>query len=789
MAREYLGDVGQPTPRKEREYLGRVEEIGRITEKGVRESGIPAPGGKPVEPPGLGEQVLTSLYGIPVLAGGARLAQVATRGLPKVAPYTQRFAEAMIPKTGKELARATGAATTGTAAAFGAGELLPPGTPAIVREPVQFAAGMVGEAPFYLGTQLSRALRPYTEGGVERAGERVTRAFGPEKVEGLPSYQQSRAAVEQELRERLRGRSLTAPQVSAQDVSTLLGTELATRTGRVDELARRMGAATERRAGRIGEVRQPSEIGDEARQALETRLNQLKRVRSDNANTYSQEAFGEAFQREAAGQSITDTQAARNAVQELNVMLVNPVSGTQGVPAGTIRNEIIAIRDVLRGVRRVEGPGGQAVDQRTRPSFEQLEIIRRNLRDRASGLPAEGYNAIGQQQAGRFADLVEAAQKEFAPNFGRFLERYRQDSEPINQFKRAIGKAVTEKEDFNFEEFRTDPAKLADRIFATRNSAADFLALSGNDTALVDRLARSYLAGKTEGKTGEQLVRELRKYEWLNLPAFTNVRRDFLEQGRLLGKAETRVAERRAPIEQQTQALTLETATRRPEEGFRRLLTGPANVQNVQQAAQILVKSPGGPEAFKQAVRDTLATEPNLSVSFGQKIKPAMQASGLYTPQEINEVQGMVDAIDQFSKKIGTMVSRAQAMPGVESNKSQLTRLIQDEVYQMRVGTGVGTTLLGLIAGGMSGLGAGVGGGIGAAAGTAAALGGAPFLTRYREYNANIRKAVSDIVSDPEKLRQVMSAPPDQQPSVLARLLRTGLYSAATATNEPPEER
>jgi hypothetical protein len=44
-----------------------------------------------------------------------------------------------------------------------------------------------------------------------------------------------------------------------------------------------------------------------------------------------------------------------------------------------------------------------------------LEIIRRNLRDRASGLPAEGYDAIGQQMASRLADLVENTQKEFAP--------------------------------------------------------------------------------------------------------------------------------------------------------------------------------------------------------------------------------------------------------------------------------------------------------------------------------------------------------------------------------------
>jgi hypothetical protein len=710
---------------------------------------------------------------------------LATRGLPKVAPYTRQFAEAMIPKTGKELARATGAVTTGTAAAFGAGELLPPGTPAVVREPVQFAAGMVGEAPFYLGTQLTRALRPYTEAGVERAGERVTRAFSPEQIESLPIYGQSRQAIKERMQEGLRQMPLTEPQKAAQQISNILGSDISGRLGKVEELARRMGAATERRAGRIGEVRQPSEIGDDARQALQTRLDQLKKARSDRANTYSQEAFGDASQKEASGQLVTSTEAAKNAVQELNQMLFRLPSKTADIPEGPIKTQVISLRDVLAGKKRVQSPTGQAVEQIIRPSFQQLEIIRRSLRDRASGLPAEGYDAIGQQMAGKFADMVEAVQKEFSPSFGKFLDQYRKDSEPINQFKKAIGKTVTEKEDFNFEEFRTDPAKLADRIFATRNSAADFLALSGNDTALVDRLARSYLAAKTEGKTGDQLTKELRKYEWLNLPAFANVKRDFAEQARLLGKAETRVAERRAPIEAQAQALTLETPARRAEEGFRNLLLGPQNIQKVQQAVQILSKSAEGQEVFKQAVRDTLATEPNIAITFGQKIKPAMQASGLYSQQEIDGAQQMVTAIDEFTKQVNTAVSRAQNMPGVLSTERELTQLIQDEVYQMRIGTGVGGALLGLVASGLTNLGVGAGG----AGGAITAIATAPALRSYREYNANVRKAVSDIVSDPEKLRQVMSAPRDQQPTVLARLLRTGLYSAVTATNEPPEER
>ena len=789
MAREYFDE---PTPRRreffdepqpKQEDLSPVDQITEITRRGARETGaMQPPGARPAEQPGLGTQVLQSLAAVPVLGAGAKGLQLATKGLPKVAPYTQRFAELMLPKTGKELARTTGAVATGTAAAYGAGELLPPTTSPVVRELVQFGAGTTGELPFALGTQVSKAFRPLTQKGVERAGERVVRQFRPEQVEGLPEFEASRSQLVRQMRERLRGQPLDVQQMSAQDISDLLSAQAGMRTGRAEELAQRLGARVETRAGRIGTPADETTIGSEARDVLDQRLTQLRNQRSANAKANEEAAFGDAIRKEAVGMRVTDTNAAKRAIDEINAILKNPETELPNVTIPEISSQLTRIRATLSGKERQVNELGQVVEVDRPVSFQALEYLRRMLKDRASGLPAEGFDAIGQQQAGRLSDLIEGIQKEFSKPFETFLEQYRKDSEPINQFKKALGRAITGKEEFDFSEFKTDPAKLARMIFATPTSAQDFINLSGGNTQLAERLARNYLAGLTQGKSGQQVGAILARNKWLDLPAFANVKRDFTEQARLGTKAATRGEQVTTAAAEAARPLTLGPD---PAAGFRKILTGPTRVEDIQAQARVLTQSPDGANLFKQAVRDVMAgTSPGgLRVTYMQKIKPALQGSGLYRPEEIAALDREVIGIDEINSAVNRAIQKASTLPGTESPERVLTRLVQDEVNQMRAGGVFASVIAGLLTAGTTGLGLTTGGLGGAAAGAA----GATLLPRYREYNANIRKAISDIISDPERLRQVLSAPPNQQPGILARMLRTGLYSAATATNEPTE--
>jgi hypothetical protein len=327
----------------------------------------------------------------------------------------------------------------------------------------------------------------------------------------------------------------------------------------------------------VGAPKKISNIGQEIREGFTTVLDRLRQTRSDNAKLYSQEAFGEAFQKEAAGQSIANTKAAKNAVQELNVMLSNPVSGLAGVPEGTIRTQIKSLREVLSGRRQIQSAVGQPIEQLTKPSFEQLEIIRRSLRDRASGLPAEGYDAIGQQMAGRFADLVEEVQKEFAPKFSSFLTRYKEDSVPINRFANNLAKRITGKEEADFAQFKFDPASLADNVFASKQGVEQLVETVGPERA--ERIARDFVANSlrnADAPAVQRFLADRKTQDWLD--TFPRLEQELMAGARRLGIAESTLKRRgrlaeTLGTEMRVIPRTTETAARRVEEAGARAAT------------------------------------------------------------------------------------------------------------------------------------------------------------------------------------------------------------------------
>jgi hypothetical protein len=323
----------------------------------------------------------------------------------------------------------------------------------------------------------------------------------------------------------------------------------------------------------VGEPKRISDIGTDIREGFTSVLDGLRKTRSDNAKTYSQEAFGEAFQKEAAGASFAQTKAAQNAVQELNTMLQNPVSELSGVPEGTVRNQIENVRDVLQGFRktRKQNAFGKAVDVDValKPSFDQLEVIRRNLRDRASGLPAEGYDAIGQQMAGRLADLVENTQKEFAPKFAAFLEKYKADSQPVNRFKNSLAKRITGREEADFAQFQFDPASLADNVFASRQGVTQLIETAPEQA---ENIARSYVANTLQNADAPAVQRFLsdrKTQDWLDL--FPRLQQELMAGAQRLGIVERRSSARgqlAKALGTEIEALpgVTATATRRAEE-------------------------------------------------------------------------------------------------------------------------------------------------------------------------------------------------------------------------------
>jgi len=250
-----------------------------------------------------------------------------------------------------------------------------------------------------------------------------------------------------------------------------------TRDSLRSSVPRRMETAKAELA-QVGAAQKPTEIGKKIRSGFESAFEKLKNVREANLQKYKTEAFENALVNEASGLRFQQTAAFDNAMKNIQEEVTSPITGLLNVPEGAIRKELNTVYEQLKQPM----------------SFEGLEKLRRSLRDRSFGLPAEGYDAIGQQQAGRLAQQVENIMEEFSPGFRKYLEQYKADSKPLNDFKNSLGKSIVGKEEFDFSQFVTDAAKLGDRVFDTETTVKQLVNTVGAQEA--ENIARGFVSDK-----------------------------------------------------------------------------------------------------------------------------------------------------------------------------------------------------------------------------------------------------------------------------------------------------
>ena len=276
----------------------------------------------------------------------------------------------------------------------------------------------------------------------------------------------------------------------------------AQRQARQSELVARQlpGMRTVEEAGRFKPIAQTTqEIGDEIRGATTRVLDTLKARREANAQTLKQDAFGKAFQREAAGETVQSTKAYKDALQEIDAMIKNPVTGLTNVPVDEVANQLRKVRGFLD--RTIVNGAGEVVSSPA-ASFEGLETARRFLNDRALGLPAEGYDAIGQQMAGQLAKRIESIMKEFSPGIEKFLTQYKKDSEPLRVFQSKVGKVLTGEQlptpGTNF--FNYAAKDLPGAVFKSRENYDALVGALGNNRQLAESQAKRFFAAQLESK-------------------------------------------------------------------------------------------------------------------------------------------------------------------------------------------------------------------------------------------------------------------------------------------------
>lgn len=272
----------------------------------------------------------------------------------------------------------------------------------------------------------------------------------------------------------------------------------------------------------VGEPKTPTQTGTDIRDAVTPVFDNLKAVRDANAKISKSEAFSAALAKEREGKKVANTEAFDKAVKAIDTALENPETKLTNVSIDAVKNQLKQVKKALEP-RVVDEATGVVSGKDV--SFEGLENLRRFLRDRAYGLPAEGFDAIGQRQAGELADAVEAIQKEFSPSISKFLQQYKADSEPLRIFKTKLGQALVGKEEFDMTRFATDPAELADKFFKSETGVKDLMQLLGKDFVSVigkdvknaEQIARGYVASKLEGATGKDVESFLSKNkDWIN---------------------------------------------------------------------------------------------------------------------------------------------------------------------------------------------------------------------------------------------------------------------------------
>jgi len=274
---------------------------------------------------------------------------------------------------------------------------------------------------------------------------------------------------------------------------------------RLGESAKGRAATVQEKTGAVGEKRKPSELGASIRKFFDDEFTRLKGIREGNVQKLKTAAFEAAAAKERGGARYQQTQAYGEAISGISNLIKDSETGLLNVGPDELKG-LTSIRDVIkRGVaKRSKDEAGNETVTYTPLSFQALENMRRQLRDRAFGLPAEGYDAIGQQRAGDLATYIENIQKEFGPGFEKYLEQYKADSQPLNEFKSKLGQAIIGKSESDFGKFAIDEFDLAEKAFYSAGSVDQLIKTAGEKQA--EQLARSFIASRIKSGSPKEIL-------------------------------------------------------------------------------------------------------------------------------------------------------------------------------------------------------------------------------------------------------------------------------------------
>lgn len=346
-------------------------------------------------------------------------------------------------------------------------------------------------------------------------------AAGKAKDQRDRMYQEA-ANIEQNTQNQVQG-FLRESQAEVVRLRSLLS-----RTGKRAEQSR---GYVQDAAKRIGEPLTETEIGQIARRPTEAQFNSFKKIREDQIKGAKDAIFKVAKDLELQGKGYQTTEAYSNAIKKMEELLVSPETERASITVPQLENQIKSVLKALKGKEKtIADTDGFKKTEVIPGDFQSLEYLRRFLGDRAAGVPAEGFDAIGQKQAGELKQLVQNIQDEFVAKgdgtkpWTKYLEDYRVASMPLNNYKSQLGEKLLGKTEWDASQYAADAADIPKAIFKSIGSVDNFRQLSGASDADIEKLGRQFVANElfNQGVPAKNVLR----LEWLKIAPFAQLKSD-----------------------------------------------------------------------------------------------------------------------------------------------------------------------------------------------------------------------------------------------------------------------
>lgn len=281
---------------------------------------------------------------------------------------------------------------------------------------------------------------------------------------------------------------------------------------RAESAGRKAEAQAVSSAQQIGDVnRTNADTGTSLREKIvsvqgERLANRQKQFDADNKIV-----LDEVSAKESAGDFIENLPEYKEIIDGLNKTLLQGKVGREQITAETTEQGILTqlnrVLDALKPQIRQVGidSDGNPVTKKFPVSFNAIDQLRRKLGQAAFGKEAEGYEAIGADNAKSLYSKLSALQAEFAPAKKSLITNYEEASRTLDPFKTGAGKKASAVERFGDEIYKTDASTLPGTYFNTRQSIKDLIELTGGDRALVEKSASDYVARQLQGKNQDAI--------------------------------------------------------------------------------------------------------------------------------------------------------------------------------------------------------------------------------------------------------------------------------------------